>query len=92
MARVKGLRVTVAFSAGVGKVNRDVRAGTVRQQVAFSLPLSEIDGQSCSWLVSVTPKDWFHQSKGGQAEARVLVFLGGKRVVAEKLRLPAWSN
>jgi hypothetical protein len=88
LAKVKGLRVTVAFSGGEGKVNRHVRAGTVRQQKALGLSLSEIDGQSCSWLMSVTP----NESKGGQTVARVLIFLGGKRVEAERLRLPAWGN
>jgi hypothetical protein len=94
MARVKGLRVTVAFSGGEGKVNRFVRAETVRQLEVLGLPLSRMDGEPCSWLVSVTPKDWVRQPRGGraEAEARVLIFLGGKRIDAENLRLPAWED
>jgi hypothetical protein len=94
LAKVKGLRVTVAFSGSVGRVNRHVRAGTVRLQESLGLRLSEIDGKPCSWLVSVTPKDWLRQSKGSQAqsEAQILVFLGGKKIDAEKLRLPAWGD
>jgi hypothetical protein len=93
LVKVERLRATVAFS-GVGKVNRNVRAATVRQEEALGLPLSEIDGQPCSWLVSVTPKDWMRQSKGekAEAEAQVLVFLRGKDIDASKLRLPAWGN
>lgn len=88
LAKVKGMRVTVGFSGSVGRVNRHVRAGTVRQQKALGLPLSEIDGKPCSWLVTVTPS----QSKDSQAETQILVFLGGERIDVEKLRLPAWGN
>jgi hypothetical protein len=92
--KVKGLRVTITFSVAVGKVNRDVRAGTVRQMEALGLPLSKIDGQTCTWLVSVPPTDLVGQPKGGQikTDARVLIFLGGKLIDVEKLRLPEWSK
>lgn len=94
LAKVKGVRVNVVFSNGVGKVNRDMRAETVWQQKMLDRAASEIEGPSCTWLVSVTPKDWVRLPKGVQAEseARVLIFLGGKQIDLEKLRLPAWGN
>jgi hypothetical protein len=93
ITRVKGVRVSVAFSNGVGRVNRHLCAESVRLHEMLGLPLSDYDGPSCSWLVSVTPKDWVRQPEGGtvQAEARVVIFLGNKDLQVEKLHLPVWK-
>jgi hypothetical protein len=90
---VKGVRVSVAFSNGTGRVNRHLRAETVRLQGMLGRPLSDYNGPGCTWLVSVTPKDWVRQSEGGkvQAEARVVIFLGSKDLQMEKLQLPEWK-
>jgi hypothetical protein len=94
LARVKGLRTSVSFSNAEGRTSKFVRAGIVRNGEALGLPLSKLDGRPCSWLASVSPKGWFHQPPGGkaEAEARVLIFLGGKKVKLEGVRLPAWGD
>ena len=91
LAKVKGLHVTVAFSGNEGRVNRYARAGTVKIQEELGHHFTEIDGESCSWLMSVTPKDWVSDARGGktQSEAQVIIFLGSKKINPEKLRLPA---
>ena len=88
------MRVTVAFSNGVGKVDRHLRAEIVWQEKMLGVTLSDIEGPPCTWLVSVTPKDWVRLPKGVQAESEreVLIFLGGKQIDVEKLRLPAWGT
>jgi hypothetical protein len=93
MTRVKGVRVSVAFSNGAGRINRHLRAESVRMKKMLDLLLSDYDGPGCSWLVSVTPKDWVRQPEGGtvQAEARVVIFLGSKDLQVEKLQLPVWK-
>jgi hypothetical protein len=93
LAKVDGLRMSVMFSSGAGKVNRSVRARSVQPE-EFLVPPPEIDGQPCSWLVSVTPQDRLRKMKGATAEAdaKVLIFLGAKDINAAKLRLPTWNN
>jgi hypothetical protein len=91
---VKDVRVRVEFSAAAGRVDPDVRANTVVRNKVMLRPLSEFDGEACSWLVSVTPKEWAG-GPGGKAtrgEVRVLVFLGGKAIDPERLTLPAWEQ
>lgn len=94
LAKVKGLHLTVAFSRSEGRVNRYARAGTVKIQEELGHHWTEIDGESCSWLMSVTPKDWIRDARGGktQSESQVIIFLGSKKINAEKLSLPAWGD
>jgi RNA polymerase sigma factor (sigma-70 family) len=93
ITKVKGVRVSVAFSKGAGRINRELRAQSVQRQERLGVPLSDYDGPGCSWLMSVTPKDWVRNPEGGtvQAEARVVIFLGSKDLRLEKLQLPVWK-
>jgi RNA polymerase sigma factor (sigma-70 family) len=90
LAKVKRLRVSVSFSTEKGKVNRALRAGVIQNGKALGMPVSELDGEKCSWLVSVTPKDWMQGSKS-EADARIVIFLGGKTIDMDALRLPVWT-
>jgi hypothetical protein len=90
---VKGVRVSVAFANGVGKIDRHLRAVSIRYKEMLGVRLADYDGPTCSWLVSVAPKDWVRQPEGGkvQAEAQVVIFLGSKDLQVEKLQLPVWK-
>jgi hypothetical protein len=94
LTTVRGVRVSVAFAKGAGRINRHLRAESVRLQEMLNLPLSDYDGPGCSWLVSVTPRDWVRHSEGGTvgAEARVVIFLGSKVLQVDKLQLPTWKR
>ena len=94
LAKVKGMRMSVAFSHEVGKASRSVRAVSVQSQELLGLPLSQFDGSPCTWLISVTPKDWVRQAvaENVQAEVRAVIFLGDKQIKLELLQLPHWNQ
>ena len=94
MTSVKGVRVSMTFSKGEGRINQHLRAADVRLQKMLNLRLSDYDGAGCSWLVSVSPRDWVRHPEGGtvQAEAEVVVFLGSKDLQVEALQLPSWKR
>jgi hypothetical protein len=85
---VKNLDVKVTFSKAAGRSSEFTRAGIVFQGQVLGQDIEKLGGKPCSWLVTVTDKQWAeHSGKGSNTQAEVLIFLGSPRIDPERLRL-----
>ncbi len=83
---VKNLDVKISFTKAAGWASESVRAGTVWQGKVMGQDMDHLGSKPCSWLVTVTDKQWAQQHGGGDnAQAHVLIFLGSPKIDAERL-------